>query len=62
MRQSNENPNQIDMVEELPADVKAMYDNPDLLIQEMEKKAILEGRIFERNRHIAVLDELKAKK
>ena len=50
------------MVEELPPEVKRVYDNPDLLVQDAEKRAILEGKIFERNRHIAVLDELKDKK
>lgn len=59
LQQSNEDPHQRDVTEELPAEIKRIYDNPDLLVTAAEARAHREGKVFERNRHIAVLDELK---
>ena len=50
------------MIEELPPEYRRVYDNPDLHLKDAEERAALEGKVFERNRHIAVLDELKDRK
>ena len=50
------------MAEELPPEFKRFYDNPDLIKSETDEMATIEQKILERNRHIAVLDELKGRK
>ena len=62
LKQSNENAFQQDVAEELPPEFKRFYDNPDLIKSETDEMATIEQKILERNRHIAVLDELKGRK
>ena len=61
LQQSSEDPYQQDVIEDLPSDARKIYDNPDLLVSNAERRAKLLGKTFQKNQHIAVSDYLKDK-
>ena len=65
LKQSSEDPFQHDVTDDLDKGAKGLYDNLDnqnLLLNQAEKLANAQGKTFQRNQHIAVLDYLKEHK